>query len=48
VLDRPDEHNATAKPPAHSEVYEKGMGLVFILGSAAALFVVFFVLSFFD
>jgi hypothetical protein len=48
VPDRPNEPNATTNPPVHSEAYEKGMGLLFIVGSAAALLAVLFVLSYFD
>jgi hypothetical protein len=48
VPDEPSGTDTAAKPPAHSRTYERGMGLLFLLGAVAAVFVVFFVLSFFD
>jgi hypothetical protein len=38
----------TAKRPRHSDAYEKGMALLFILGAVGALLAVLMVLSYFD
>ena len=34
------------RPPIHSKAYERGMGLLFFLGAAAALLAVIYLLSF--
>jgi hypothetical protein len=54
VLNQPNELNQTSEPntatrqAAQSKAYERGMGLVFLLGAAAVLFVFFLVMSLFD
>ena len=48
MLGQPSEPHTATRRPTHTKAYEKGMGLLFILGSAAALFAIFYVLSYFD
>ena len=45
VLNQRGESNS---PKPHSKVYEDGMGLLFILGSALVLIVVIYVLGYFE
>lgn len=48
MLTQTIEPNDATGRPAHSRAYEKGMGLLFIIGTVAAVFAVFYVLSYFD
>jgi hypothetical protein len=45
MLTQPDEPHTATGQPTHSKQYERGMGLLFILGSAAALLAVIYLLS---
>ena len=45
---QPVEPNDATPRPVHTRAYEKGMGLLFIIGTVAAVFAVFYVLSYFD
>ena len=47
MLTQPDEPNTARGQPTHSKQYEKGVGLLFMIGSAAALLAVIYLLSFF-
>ena len=48
MLTQPTEPNPATSRPTHSKAYEKGMGLVFFLGAAGAILIIFYALSFLD
>jgi hypothetical protein len=45
---QPSERNTATSQPTHSKAYENRMGLVFLVGAAAAILAVFYGLSFLD
>jgi hypothetical protein len=48
MLTLPNEPDTSTREPPHSERYERGMALLFVLGSVGALLALLLVFSYFD